>query len=87
MAWFDPRIGEAENILNAEGQTKTPSLVYFGEDETLVGEPVENLIQDVSTDRGIAMRFSDARSRASSGICSLHRGSRSPVDASFGRWT
>ena len=51
MAWFDPRIGEAENILNAEGQTKTPSLVYFGEDETLVGEPVENLIQDVSTDR------------------------------------
>ena len=51
MAWYDPRTGDAENILNAEGQTKTPSLVYFGENEILVGEPVENLLQDVSTDR------------------------------------
>ena len=51
VAWYDPRIGGAEVILNAEGQTKTPSLVYFGEDETLVGEPVEHLIQNVSMDR------------------------------------
>src|SRR5919107_4117274 len=51
MAWYDPRTGEVENILNAEGQTKTPSLVHFGEDEILVGEPVESLIQDISTDR------------------------------------
>src|SRR5215218_7343747 len=51
MAWCDPRTGEVETILNAEGQPKTPSLVYFDEKETLVGEPVENLIQDVATDR------------------------------------
>ncbi|MBV9454673.1 MAG: Hsp70 family protein [Rubrobacter sp.] len=51
MAWYDPRIGDAEVLLNAEGQTKTPSLAYFGENETLVGETVENLIEDVSTDR------------------------------------
>src|SRR5215211_1927406 len=51
MAWCDPRTGEVETILNAEGQPKTPSLVYFDEKEILVGEPVENLIQDVSTDR------------------------------------
>jgi WD40 repeat protein len=51
VAWYDPRTGGAEVILNAEGQTKTPSLVYFGENETLVGEPVEHLIQNVSKDR------------------------------------
>src|SRR5215218_5531654 len=51
MAWYDPRTGSADIILNAEGQPKTPSLVHFGENETLIGEPVENLIQDVSTDR------------------------------------
>jgi actin-like ATPase involved in cell morphogenesis len=50
MAWYDPRSGTAEVILNAEGQTKTPSLVSFGEDETLVGEVVENMLQDAPTD-------------------------------------
>src|SRR5919202_6245816 len=30
---------------------RTPSLVYFDENETLVGEPVENLLQGISTDR------------------------------------
>lgn len=50
MAWYDPRSGTAEVILNAEGQTKTPSLVYFGERETLVGEVVENMLQDLATD-------------------------------------
>ena len=51
VAWYDPRTGRAEVILNAEGQTKTPSLVYFGDDETLVGEPVEHLIQNVSMEK------------------------------------
>ncbi|MGH3090096.1 MAG: Hsp70 family protein, partial [Rubrobacteraceae bacterium] len=52
VAWHDPRTGDAEVILNAEGQPKTSSLVYFDEDGgTLVGEPVENLLQDVSTDK------------------------------------
>ena len=51
MSWYDPRTGSAKIILNAEGQVKTPSLVHFGEDEILVGEPVEGLLRDVSTDR------------------------------------
>src|SRR5215212_7046149 len=50
-AWYDPRTQSAEIILNAEGQAKTPSVVHFGETETLVGEPVDNLLQDVTTDR------------------------------------
>ena len=51
MAWYDPRSDQAEVILNAEGQTKTPSLVHFGEDETLVGEQVEELLKGVSVER------------------------------------
>ena len=51
MARYDARTGDSEIILNAEGQPKTPSLVYFDENETLVGEPVENLLQGISTDR------------------------------------
>ncbi len=46
MAWYDPEAGQAEVLSNAEGEDKTPSLVYFGEDEVLVGEPVEELLED-----------------------------------------
>src|SRR5918998_1964175 len=51
MAWYDHRRESAEVILNAEGQAKTPSLVYYGENETLVGEPAEALLETVATDR------------------------------------
>ena len=51
VAWYDPRKESAEVILNAEGQSKTPSGVYFGENETLVGEQVEDLLKSISTDR------------------------------------
>jgi hypothetical protein len=40
MARFSLRTGQAEVILNAEGEAKTLSLVYFGEDKTLVSKPV-----------------------------------------------
>jgi actin-like ATPase involved in cell morphogenesis len=50
MAWFDPRTESAEVIKNAEGEDKTPSLVYFGEGETLVGKPADKLIEDASND-------------------------------------
>jgi len=46
VAWYDPDIGRAEIIRNAEGEDKTPSLVYFGEEETLVGKPVEDLLNE-----------------------------------------
>ncbi len=50
VAWYNPRTGEAEVILNAEGEVKTPSLVYFGERETLVGKQVEDEIENLSMD-------------------------------------
>ena len=36
-AWFNPRTGQAESLLSAEGDDKTPSVVYFGPGETVVG--------------------------------------------------
>lgn len=46
MAWFDPETKEARILKNAEGEEKTPSLVYFGEDETLVGKPVQDKLEE-----------------------------------------
>jgi tetratricopeptide (TPR) repeat protein len=41
MAWFNPQIAQAELLLNAEGEDKTPSVVYFGPSEVLVGRHAE----------------------------------------------
>ena len=46
MAWFNPKTGQAEVIRNAEGEDKTPSVVYYGQGETLVGKPAEDLLED-----------------------------------------
>jgi actin-like ATPase involved in cell morphogenesis len=46
MAWLNPRTGQAEIIKNAEGEEKTPSVVYFGADGTLVGTPAENMLEE-----------------------------------------
>ncbi|WP_295434125.1 Hsp70 family protein [uncultured Thiodictyon sp.] len=46
MAWVDPRTGEAKVIKNAEGEEKTPSVVWFGADSVLVGTPAEQLLED-----------------------------------------
>jgi molecular chaperone DnaK (HSP70) len=46
-AWFDPRKGRVELLRNAEGHEKTPSLVYFGERETLVGEPTVQHLKEL----------------------------------------
>ena len=52
MAWYDPDTGRADVILNEEGEDKTPSLVYFGEDELIVGKYAEAKLEEVenSTD-------------------------------------
>jgi actin-like ATPase involved in cell morphogenesis len=50
MAWYNPELERAEIIFDSEGEDKTPSLVYFGEDETLVGTLVNFLIEDASDD-------------------------------------
>jgi WD40 repeat protein/actin-like ATPase involved in cell morphogenesis len=51
MAWVNPD-GQAEVINNAEGEPKTPSLVYYGEGGTLVGKYAASFIED-------EMRFLD----------------------------
>ena len=47
VAWFNPRTGQAEILLNAEGEQKTPSVVFFGADGPLVGKPAENRLESV----------------------------------------
>jgi hypothetical protein len=47
MAWCDPETGRAEIILNEEGEEKTPSVVYFGEDEIIVGKYAEEKLEEV----------------------------------------
>jgi molecular chaperone DnaK (HSP70) len=32
MSWFNPKIGKSEILLNQEGESKTPSAVYYGAD-------------------------------------------------------
>jgi molecular chaperone DnaK (HSP70)/TM2 domain-containing membrane protein YozV len=44
-AWFNPRTGQAEPLLNAEGEDKTPSVVYFGSRETVVGRFAEDRLE------------------------------------------
>src|SRR5215217_2660497 len=52
MAWCNPDTGRAEVISNEEGEDKTPSVVYFGEDEIIVGQYAEEKLEEVenSTD-------------------------------------
>lgn len=45
MAWFNPRNGQAEIIRNAEGEEKTPSIVYYGDNEILVGKIALDLLE------------------------------------------
>ena len=44
-AWFNPKTGQAESLLSAEGHDKTPSVVYFGPSETVVGRQAEDRLQ------------------------------------------
>lgn len=46
MAWYNPGIMQAEVLENDEGDKLTPSVVYFGENEILVGTPAINMLED-----------------------------------------
>jgi hypothetical protein len=46
MAWLNPKTKQAEILRNAEGEYKTPSVVYFGDNETLVGKYAEDKLDD-----------------------------------------
>ncbi len=45
MAWCDER-GESHVLRNAEGEEKTPSAVYFGASEVVVGTPALKLVDN-----------------------------------------
>ena len=44
-AWFNTKTGQAESLLSAEGHDKTPSVVYFGPGETVVGRHADERLQ------------------------------------------
>jgi len=46
MAIYNPRTHWADILRNAEGQDDTPSVVYFGSDGPLVGEPALQMLED-----------------------------------------
>jgi actin-like ATPase involved in cell morphogenesis/chorismate mutase len=46
MAWYNSKTNQAEILRNAEGEEQTPSVVYFGESETLVGTPAEAMLEN-----------------------------------------
>jgi molecular chaperone DnaK (HSP70) len=45
MAWVDAD-GKAETLRNEEGEERTPSVVYYGENEVLVGKYAEDYLED-----------------------------------------
>ncbi|MFM9964372.1 MAG: Hsp70 family protein [Planctomycetaceae bacterium] len=50
MTWFNPETQNAEIIRNAEGEESTPSVVYYGATEVLVGTPALRMLEDAVDD-------------------------------------
>src|SRR5689334_2380704 len=46
MAWYNPRTHQAEPLRNNEQREQTPSVVYLGENETRVGDPAVDMLED-----------------------------------------
>src|SRR5207244_3321819 len=65
-AWFNSWTGRAEVLLNAEGEDKTPSVVYFGPHETVVGRHAEERLESPEQRKRVlsAVRGDLARPRA-----------------------
>ena len=55
MAWFNPDTGRAEVLRNAEGHDETPSLIYLGEDEVLVGESARDALDLPEQSAGVIL--------------------------------
>lgn len=69
MAWCDPNTGRAEVLLNAEGEPKTPSVVYFGASEVVVGKPALHVLEDAEESRRVV--FSCKRYLQSNAVLAL----------------
>ena len=46
VAWLNQKTGQAEVLLNAEGEPRTPSVVYYGEHTVIVGKHAEQMLED-----------------------------------------
>ena len=46
MAWFNPKSKQAEIIKNSEREEQTPSVVYYGKDQTVVGKFAQDMLED-----------------------------------------
>lgn len=57
MASPRPEVEKAEIVKDAEGNDKTPSVVYFGREEVLVGSPALKLFTDARTDEDVQGRL------------------------------
>ncbi len=55
MAWINPATGQAEALKNSEGEDQTPSVVYYGATDTLVGSMAEAMLDD-EQERGRVVR-------------------------------
>ncbi|HLJ33766.1 MAG TPA: Hsp70 family protein [Ktedonobacteraceae bacterium] len=46
MAWFNPKSGQADIIKNRETEEQTPSVVYYGKEQTVVGTYAVQMLED-----------------------------------------
>lgn len=77
ITWIKPGQEEAQVIRNFEGDESTPSAVYFGDSETLVGNMALNMMEEDDGDGVVAS------AKRSLGLEVVYRapGSPTPVDA------
>ena len=47
-AWISPRTDQAEVLSSLEGHDRTPSLAYYGDQETLLGQPAANQLANIT---------------------------------------
>ena len=47
VSWWNPKTNAPEIIRNEHGDEKTPSVVYRGEDDILIGKPAWEQLHDV----------------------------------------
>jgi len=82
MAWFDSTVNRAEPILNAEGETKTPSVVYYAENgDAIVGkDALQVLLDGASAD--LARVVTNVKLNLTKGITYPVEGAPGPVEAS-----
>jgi molecular chaperone DnaK (HSP70) len=79
VAWFNPETKRAEILKNAEGEDKTPSVVYYGLSETIVGKAAEDMLEDEQERQRVI--FSVKRELISAPTISLLGGGRiKPVE-------